>query len=62
MTVNDLQLAAILMTDSCSHLQIFLTGTIPFLFFLWTNLDIETVGLKSLTYQFVKDYTGVNTS
>jgi hypothetical protein len=50
------------MTDSCGHLQVFLTGTIPFLFFLWTNLDIETVGLKSLTYQFVKDYTGVNTS
>jgi hypothetical protein len=62
MTVNDLQLAAIFVADSCSHLQVFLTGTIPFLFLLWTYLNIKAVGLQSLTHQFVKDHAGVNTS
>jgi hypothetical protein len=62
MAVNDFQLAAILMADSRSHLQVFLTGTVPFLFLLRSNLNIETVGLQSLTHQFVKDHTGVDTS
>ena len=59
-TVNDLQLATILMADSCCHLQVLFTRTVPFLFFLRTNLDIETVRLQPLAYQFVKHHTGVH--
>ena len=62
MAVDDLQLAAVLMADSCRHLQILLRRAVPLLFLFWTNLDIETVGLQTLTNQFVEHDAGVDTA
>jgi hypothetical protein len=41
--VDDFQLAAILVADGSSHLQVLLAGAVPLLFLLRTNLDIEAV-------------------
>ena len=60
MTVDDLQPAAILVTDGSSHLQVLFRRAVPLLFFLWTNLDIETVGLQTLANQFVEHYAGID--
>ena len=45
MAVHNLQLATIFMADGCGHLQVLLARAVPLLFFLRTNLDVETVGL-----------------
>ena len=55
--VDHLQLAAILGSNGCRHLQVFLGGAVPLLLFLRPNLNIETVGVQSLSRQFV-DHDG----
>ena len=56
------QLTVILVTDSGCHFQVFLGGTVPFLFFLGTDLDVEAVGLQSLAHQFVEHHGRIYTS
>ena len=50
MAVDDLQLAAILVADGSSHLQVLLAGAVPLLFLLRTNLDIEAVRMQALAH------------
>ena len=60
--IHHLQPASIAMGNGCSHLEVFLGRAVPLFLLLGTNLDIETVGMKSLARQFI-DYNGtVNTS
>ena len=62
MAIHHLQPASIAMGNGCSHLGVFLGRAVPLFLLLGTNLDIETVGMKSLARQFI-DYNGtVNTS
>ena len=62
MAVDDFQATAVLMADGRGHLQVFFAGAVPLLFLLRTYLDIEAVGLQSLTHQFVEHDAGVNTA
>jgi hypothetical protein len=62
MTVDDLQVTAIFMCDSRRHLQILLRGAVPFLVILGSDLDIETIGMKSEFGELVHHDTAVNTS
>ena len=59
--VNDLQLATILMADSRCHLQVFFRRAVPLFLLFRSYLDVETVGLKALTHQFIEHHAGVHT-
>ena len=61
MAINDLQLAAILMADSCSHLQVLLAGTVPFFLLFRSYLDIKTIRVQALSHQFVEHDGRVDT-
>ena len=62
MTVNHFEIAAILMGDSRRHLQILLRRAVPFLLFLRTYLDIETIGVESEFGELIDHDTAVNAS
>jgi hypothetical protein len=62
MTVNHFEVAAILMGDSRRHLQILLRRAVPFLLFLRTYLDIETIGVESEFGELIDHDTAVNAS
>ena len=59
--VDDFQLAAILMGNGSSHLQILLTGAVPLFVLLRSYLDVEAVRFQSLSGQFVEHHAGVYT-
>ena len=48
------------MTDGGGHLQVFLAGAVPFLLLLGAYLDVETVGVQTLSHQFVEHYAGID--
>jgi hypothetical protein len=62
MTVDDLQVATILVRNSRRHLEILFRGAVPLLVVLRSDLDIETIGVKSEFGELVHHDTAVNTS
>jgi hypothetical protein len=62
MTINDLQLTAISVTDRGGHLQILLAGTVPFLLLLRPYLDVKTIRVQTLSHQFVEHNRRIDTA
>ena len=61
-TIDHLQPTAILMRHSRRHLEILLRGAVPLLIVLRTDLDIETVGVKSEPGELVHHHTAIDTA
>ena len=60
MAIYHLQPAAKAMSHSRCHLQILLRRAVPFLLFLRSNLDIETVGMQSAAGQFIDHHRTIH--
>src|SRR5574344_894910 len=58
--VHHLQPAAVFMRHGRSHLQGLLAAAVPLLFFLWSYLDVETVGMKPQLGEFIYHHTAVH--
>ena len=58
--VHHLQPAAVARGYGSSHLEVFLARAVPFLLFLRSYLDVETVGMQTLARQFVQHHRTVH--
>ena len=61
-TVDDLQLAAVLMRHRRCHLQILLRRAVPLFFLLRSYLDIEAVRMESEFCELIHHHTAVDTA